>query len=362
MCSSDLAAIRFAQQRYEEDGRAERLVIAHAAAGNRADVTRIMDEQAEIDHTQWYSSVYSDTDVGLILRGADFLPLRKKYPAGVPPVDSRTQTVLLLTAPRQQSVSELRSALVPVLGETVQVEPLPTGETGSSLTSYLIQTDAERFVITLSKDRYTGEKPEIQPELKDTQLIRAVTEHRAWLAVTTFGTDWQNELQIAPACRLTSALLGDDCSAVYFTAAGRLAANNAELQKLLRDEKPQPALEKFGEQTWLNYSPEIDADADEAMGRRLREFVAAFEEKRAGEEFAIQVNVDAGFARETHWIPVRRIERGRYGHWTFTGEFTTDSRLNPQIRKGEPVAVGKYEVDDWRYKARGKTVRGRAAK
>jgi tetratricopeptide (TPR) repeat protein/uncharacterized protein YegJ (DUF2314 family) len=356
------AAIRFAQQRYEEDGQAERLVIAHAAAGNRADVTRIMDEQAEIDHTRWHSSLYSDTDVGTILRGADYLPLRKKYPAGVPPNYSRTQTVLLLTAPRQLDASKLQTALIPVLGENVEVELLPTGEPSDSLTSFLIQADSEQFVITLSKDRYTGENSGDQPKLKDAELTRAVTEHRAWLTVTTFGTDWQNKSQMTPACRLTSALLSDDCLAVYFTAAGRLAANDAKLQKLLRDEKPQQALEKLGEQTWLSYSPEIDAAADKTMRRRLRKFVSAFKKKSAGEEFAVQVNVDAGFAREAHWIPISKIERGRYGNWTFTGKFTTDSRLNPQIRKGEPVAVVKYEVDDWRYESRGKTFRGRNAK
>ncbi|MBT6155393.1 MAG: hypothetical protein HOL01_23370 [Planctomycetaceae bacterium] len=355
-------AIRFARQRFEEFGQPERLMIAHAAAGKRADVARFMDEQAAIDRTHWFSSVYSDTDVGPILRGADYLPLRKKYPPGVPPTYSRTQTELLLTAPRQLDASKLQSTLVPVLGENVKVESLPSGEPNQSLTSFLIQADSERFVITFGNDRYTGIEPSDQPTLKDAALTQAVTEHRAWLTLTTFGTDWQNESQIAPAYRLTSALLGDDCSAVYFTAVGRLAANDAELQKLLRDEKPQQALEKVGEQTWLSYSPDVDEEADESMRRRLKEFVSAFEDKKVGEEFAIQVNVDAGFAREAHWISVRRIERARYGGWTFTGEFSTDSRLNPYIRKGEPVAVGKYEVYDWRYKAGGKTFRGRAGK
>jgi len=352
-------ALRFARQRFEEYGQPQKLMIAHAAAGKRDDVARFMDEQAAIDRTHWFSSVYSDTDVGPILRGADYLPLRKKYPSGVPSNFNRTQTVLLLTAPRQLDASQLQSKLVPVLGEKVKVEQLLSGELSQSLTSFLIQADNERFVMTLSNDRYTGQ----EPKLKDAELTQAVTEHRAWLAVTTFGTDWQDVSQIAPAYRLTSVFLGDDCSAVYFTSGGRLAANDAELQKLLRDEKPQQALLKFGEQVWLQYSPDIDEDANASMRRRrLKEFVSAFEEKEAGEEFAVRVNVDAGFAREAHWISVHKFERGRYGNWTFTGEFSTDSRLSPQIRQGEPVAVGKYEVYDWRYKARGKSFRGRAVK
>ena len=355
-------AIRFAQQRFEEFGQPEKLMIAYAAAGKRADVARFMDEQAVIDRTRWFSSVYRDTDVGPILRSADYLPLRKKYPPGVPSQYSRTQTVLLLTAPRKLDASTLQSELVAVLGEEVTAKSLPSGESSESLTSFLIQAESQRFVVTFSNDRYTGIKPSDQPKLKDAELASAVTEHRAWLAVTTFGTDWQDESPIAPAYRLTSAFLGDDCSAVYFATAGRVAANDAKLQKLLRDEEPRQALEKFGEQTWLSYSPDLDDDADQAMRRRLREFTTAFVKKKAGEEFAIKMNMDAGFARETQWIPIHKVERGRYGDWTFTGEFSTDSHLNPDIRKGEPVAVGKYEVHDWRYTSRGKSFRGRAVK
>jgi uncharacterized protein YegJ (DUF2314 family) len=134
---------------------------------------------------------------------------------------------------------------------------------------------------------------------------------------------------------------------------------------LLRDEKPQQTLRDFGEQAWLNYSSDIDskdATADQAMWRRLKEFIAAFEAKKPGQEFAVQVEIRAGFARETHWIPIRSIERGRYGGWMFTGEFSIDSRLTPVIRQGEPVAVGKHDIADWRYTAGDRTVRGRASK
>jgi uncharacterized protein YegJ (DUF2314 family) len=130
------------------------------------------------------------------------------------------------------------------------------------------------------------------------------------------------------------------------------------LREILRSENPRQTLLDVGERIWLAEADPSDV-ADLSLRRRLKEFIADFEKKSPGDEFAVMVESRTGFASEAHWIAVHKIARGGYGDWTFTGEFAADSKLHPGIRKGEPVAVGKYEVADWRYTAGGETGQGR---
>ena len=259
----------------------------------------------------------------------------------------------------------MKTQLAEALGDEVTVEKLPAAAPTRQTESWLVQVGADRFVVTTGDGRFSEDDIYVRQRLQNAALIEAMDNHLGWMTVTAFANGWGDDSQIIPTCRMAMALQKDDLLAAFFKFNQKMTDDFEQLQALLEDMPTLKKLRDIGESTYL-YRDDGSDDADDAddrsMRRRLKEFVDQFKSRQPDDEFAVQIDLHAGFARESRWIQVNDLRPNTYAGWQFIGEFTTDSILYPEMQAGEPVVIGSYEITNWRYTHDGKQTLGQNPK
>jgi tetratricopeptide (TPR) repeat protein len=356
-------AVAAAEIMYEQ-GQSLPLILTSAAQGDVEKTTQLLTELSSSQYA--VTSVYYDEDIGHILRGKEFLPLRRRWPPGLRFDMGGGSVVVLLKKARQPDAGQLRDLLAAMPGTSPTVAEVPADATADAAASFVAGTSGNVYCVTFGSDRYQPDDDAYQPDIEDPALKRAVADHRGWLAIDVSSlNDTEDETEFPAACRLVAGSLGDDCLAVYFGDEfgdeGRLLLVESSTGDALRALQSSEALSELGEEVWMFRDPGLDEQVQKAIERRrrrLKEFCRALAERAPQQELFVKIQLRLGPALEPHWVAVRRIVHGSHGSIRFIGEFVADSLLAPEFRQGEPVCVEPYEVVDWKYSGQSKEPAG----
>ncbi|MFC1597228.1 tetratricopeptide repeat protein, partial [Planctomycetota bacterium] len=345
------AAETLAQAAYEEHGQWLPLVLVYATKGDVRETSQYLAECFASQYT--ITDAYYDEDVGAILRGDDYLPARRQYPPDLPHNLGRASFVVLSDEVRPPDSDWLARRLAPVIGENPTITEMPRKLQADSHTATLTVAAASGGVcfVTFGRDRLQCDA-EFEPSFRGRSLGRAIADHTAWVAVDAPASNTDNEeTEFSTVCRLVAALIDEHSLAVYLSDDARLIAVDQQLRDLLQRPNPYRPLLTAGQEAWLyrdTSDDQNDAQAAEQHPRRLDRLFSAFKTRQPDERFLVNVHLSPGFATESHWLAVRRITEGPRGRRRLFAQFTADSHLIPECRRGEPVAVRTYDVLDWK--------------
>jgi len=345
-------AMRVAQRWYDADGSTSLLILAHAAAGNVRETVRLIRETSNA--ASQAGRLFSDADVGQIVRGDAFRPLRTAFPPPLHAMRNTQSIVLLLKQPETLDAAALKKRLRDTPdtggGET-EIVMLPADDLATE-PSWIVRTGGESFGMTFGNDPYQVVAHNDLDSLKSDVLRRAVLDHQGWIAVdlidrTTPGSDDR----FAQLCHFVAPLIDDRCLGVYFWDEDLLLAATTETRDLLRKESPRAKILAAAESVYMLREIEPDRDrqkAIEACRRRLPELVAALANRRDGQTFAVAFRLTVGHVSRDAWLSLNRIAWSTYGAQRYLGHLTDDAIHLPALRSGEPLSLASYEITNWK--------------
>lgn len=341
------AAEPLAQAAYEEHGQWLPLVVVCATKGHVRETSQYLGECFLAQNT--ITEAYYDEDVGVLLRGDDYLPTRRQYPPHLPYDPARSSLVVLSDEAQPGDLQWLIPRVAPVIGEDPTINEMPHELRADShtTTSSLATVSGDVYFVTFGDRRLLCDE-EFGPTSVSRSLREAMTDHATWLAVDAPASNTADEdTEFSTVCRLIAALIDEHSLAVYLANDGRLIAVDQRLRDLLRRPAPYGPLLKAGRDAWLYGDPADDEDDVQQHPRRLTRLFSAFENRQPDERFLVNVHLSLGFATESHWLAVEQIIEGPRGRRQLFARFTADSFLIPECRRGETVAVRIYSVLDW---------------
>ena len=225
----------------------------------------------------------------------------------------------------RRSVRDLDADEVAALAADALGEPFTSGDpeatdyfvTGCA-PSFLLKRRDQTYLVHTFPRPYMDDPGAVAARASDRHLKHEVANHQAWLSVDLLGDVPPDELEDVYRVigRLMAALADNDCVALYCPEADRLSAPDAGLMARLRGEWPPDLFEQpyFPTPGLADTDPRMRAAVAEAR-RRWPEFVAAFEERRPGQSFAVKAKVtEPNGASEYLWLAVTALEGdGIYG-------------------------------------------------
>ncbi len=345
------AAMAIARAACEEEDDLLPMILVSARQGKVEETLELMQEHCPPQHV--LTGAYNDEDVGPILRSEEFLPVRREYPPGLSYDAAAVSVVLLLSEPRRPDADQVRTALLPVLGEDLSVGTLPARRPTDGTTSLVSTVPDGVYCLTFGSDRFTGDDDSYQPEIRDEARKEALASHNAWLAIDASDANLLGEeAEFASVCRLTAALLDEDSLAVYFSDEGQLIVVDPATREALRSDEPRRTLPPADEAVWLFRVVTADDDDKPQQSvsprRRFRELSSAFARRGPEQELQVQVEIRCGFASELAWLRVDRVFPGTRFDDRLIGRFTSPSLLMPHYRPGEPLSVAFHQILDWK--------------
>lgn len=356
-------AIAYADSRFQEDGQVDNLLIAHLAAGN-------LDEAREAfklhnDSTWSLSAIYSDEDVGERLHSEEFRSLREQFPPPLPYYPLAEIAVLFLDEPSEFDSGRLHELVDSLVEGEVIVSPIE-GERGASV--FLIESEDLTFLLTHSDSEFIPDEDPADHarELKDPQLQSALRDHRAWvsLGVLTGRRNETTQDEQTVGYEIVSKLIDEHCLGLFFENEQRIMLPAPDLRQVLESDSPDEKLKDLGEELWLYIDPPYDPAESLETQRcqaRLHQIAKAFADRTPDQEFLMQVELSANHVKEFHWISVDSVRKKPYGDYRITGQFQSASKIFPGVAVGEPVAIRKYEVYDWKYPSGDQIIQGRTS-
>ena len=318
------------------------LAVVHAA---QRDVERVLQELPGLDA----NFLYSDEDVGdAMLEDPQLAPLRQRHPPELY-VHEQYAVESVLFFREEQSVEQLRERVQ----EALNSDPLLHSWTArvldidvSPIVSFVTLIDSSPGQLLLT----AGTAPYSSPHDVDSADVRErLTDHAQWLAVERVRQT-EREQPSDGAYDLAARLANEDCIAIYLPTIFRLLPNTPEVRKALR-ENDRRQLDETGDSTWLSWSgwdsPERDREHRTAR-RRLPELVAAWEQRKAHDRYELLIQLQVGHASESHWLTLERIEQPGGPEAKYIAVPAEDSQLVATFRVGEPVALYRDDITNWR--------------
>ena len=344
------AAMAIARAAYEENDELLPMILVSAWQGKVEETSELLSEHCPPQHV--ITEAYNDEDVGRILRGEEFLPVRRQHPPGLSYDAAALSVVLFLSEPRRLDADQVRTVLLPVLGEELSVATLPAHRPADGTTSFVITVPDGVYCLTFGSDRFAGDDDSYRPQIRDEARKEAVAGHNAWLAIAASETNpVDEEAEFARVCRLTAALLGEDSLAIYFRDQQRLILVDPATREALCSDDPRRSLPQPDDAVWLFRAEAEDDDEEEqstSPRRRFRELASAFARRSPEQQFQVQVEIRLGLASELSWLRVDRLFRGTRFNDRLIGRFTSPSLLVPHYRSGEPLSITFQQILDWK--------------
>jgi uncharacterized protein YegJ (DUF2314 family) len=197
---------------------------------------------------------------------------------------------------------------------------------------------------------YFDNPEEHSDEIRELRTRKIVLEHRAWLAVDYMQLD-DSPQQLQEAYqhigRLLAELADSDCLGVFIPSTGQLHPYDENLEQKLRGPSPLDELMEFPFPAVLGIAdddPRMVAAVEEAR-RRWPEFVAAFEERQAEQNFAVKAAFSDGENTEFMWLQVSAVE----GEMIY-GVLDNDPVDVQNVACGDRVRVRIDKLNDWVYR------------
>jgi len=279
--------------------------------------------------------------------------------------------VLLLNAPRQMSVEELRNRASEAFGMTFEIDnpdatqfvievPVPLkGVPNGAAKSFIVKADEGVFMVNSFAIPYMENPAAFAGGIPDKRLSNAVSSHRAWISVDAMG-NVVDEKSKAEAYRIIGKMIAGlarpDCLAIYSPELQRCNEYDQVLQEKLRSNDP---LALFQEPTFV---PVINVDGEDPRmiravaeaRKRWPEFVSAFQSDLAKDKpFIIKAEFREGDKSEFMWVSVKTIEANR-----IYGVLENSPLELKNVKEGQEVAVQLSSLNDWMYSKDGEPVGG----
>ncbi len=213
--------------------------------------------------------------------------------------------------------------------------------------NYMIKAHGQMFLVNNYARPYIEDVEEVSEEIQELRLRQAVREHRAWMSVDRFGPAHMSEdASFHWIGRLLAELIDNDCTAIFCPGNSRGCVYDSDLDEVLRGPDPLQIFE-------ANHRPPVleISESDPLMMRAVQEarerwpeFVAAFEERQAGDVFAVKAPLSDGDMTEFMWLSVGAIENN-----IIFGRLDNDPVSIGRIKSGDRVRVAVDDLNDWLY-------------
>lgn len=263
--------------------------------------------------------------------------------------------VLLLRQPRDLDAPALARAAAAAFALDVRpgeagAGPCVVGETPH----FLVQLPDRLLAVHNAALPYFDNPAAVAADLPELRLRGAVARHLAWLSVECLHADAAAGDPYPAVARLAAALIDDGCLALCVPARRRVYVCEETVPGKLRGPDPISALESGGPAPVVGVAPNdprLLAAVREAR-RRWPEFVAAFEQREAGQIFSVKVPVREGKHTEYMWLSVSALENGM-----IYGRLDNEPVTMKRLRSGARLRVPVRDLNDWLY-TRGETLAG----
>jgi uncharacterized protein YegJ (DUF2314 family) len=280
--------------------------------------------------------------------------------------------VLLLNAPRQMSVEELRNRASEAFGMTFETDnpdatqfaievPVPPkmGVPNGAAKCFIVKADQGVFLVNNFAIPYMENPAAFSGGIHDKRLSNAISSHRAWISVDAIGNvvDENSKVEAYRIIgKMIAGLARPDCLAIYCPELQRCNEYDQVLQEKLRSNDP---LSLFQEPTFV---PVINVDGEDPRmiravaeaRKRWPEFVSAFQSDLAKDKpFIIKAEFKEGDKSEFMWVSVKTIEANR-----IYGVLENSPLELKNVKEGQEVAVQLSSLNDWLYSKDGESVGG----
>jgi uncharacterized protein YegJ (DUF2314 family) len=263
--------------------------------------------------------------------------------------------VLLLRQPLDLDADALARAAATAFGVEVRAGDSDAGAcvVGAS-PHFLAQLPDQLLAVHNAALPYFDNPAAVAASLPELRLREAVARHRAWVSVECLHADSTAGDPYLGVARLAAALIDGACLALCVPARKRVYVCEDGLPAKLRGPDPLGALDSGGPAPVVGIAPDdprLLAAVREAR-RRWPEFVAAFEQREAGQIFSVKVPVREGKQTEYMWLSVSALE-----HEMIYGRLDNEPVAMKRLHAGDRLRVPVRDLNDWLY-TRGDTLAG----
>lgn len=231
-------------------------------------------------------------------------------------------------------------------GSDEGVDGFVVGESPASLIKY-----HDRMILVNSfSDPYVESPEQAAQSIPDLRLRELFSEHRAWISCDALGVESFDDIEDVRAWYallgpLLSALVDDNCLAIYLPQTNQMYPNMEETLDMLKSSDPLAALDHDAPVPVIQIrddDPRMLAAVQEARDR-WPEFLAAFEQD-AGENFGVKAPITVGNNTEFIWLNVGAVENG-----VVYGKLANEPIDLGKLRLGSQVKTAVAEINDWAY-------------
>jgi tetratricopeptide (TPR) repeat protein/uncharacterized protein YegJ (DUF2314 family) len=369
-------ARRAAERLHQLGGDTYILAIVQAARRDHSSLRRVIVEHGLAGQS---GSLYYDDDCRDVLRSPGFRSFRDEYPPRLPLWPQLANVGLLLDRKADLTMEHVREAARRALGGDVEVSIVEPLATPGADKCYLVHSVPHKISITTLTRPYESDFEVFAGSPLESayhnhvavtivELLPAgVPKFGASTGVETLLTSLppaERELPSGALCRIAANLADEACLAYHVSGGmSRLLSNDEHTRAALLGPSPASELRKLGEVRSLAvniYEDHEDRVAARDRRKRFDEFLDAFHQRRAEQEFFFRVSLGEGIARELQWLRLKSVGESMPFFTKLVGTMTTDSKLVDWLVKGEPLSVGGDDVVDWKYTDGDRVVRGRA--
>lgn len=213
---------------------------------------------------------------------------------------------------------------------------------------FFVAHGSEFYLVHNHGRKYFDDEAAVCEALKELRLIKAVTDHEAWISVDMMHSmSLRDPESFYPEMAIAVAEFADENTlAIYRPDTGHINIWDAELKRKLLDGDPVQAIT---EPTNVPVVPIKDDDprmlAATAEARsRWPEFIAAFGKREPGQTFSVKAPVSREGNTEFIWIEVTAIEGEN-----IRGDLGNDPVDLGRLKMGDEVVVPVADLNDWVY-------------
>jgi len=288
----------------------------------------------------------------VVLLGLAIIIVRRRRAAAAPAASDEPfhSFVWLLRRPRRLDVPKLQVFAQRAFGVRFNsTDPSAVVLEAEPGRLFVVRCTAGTLGVVTVSEPYVEDIADAADSIRDFELKEAIQRHVAWVSVDLLGEEGalpDEEMAYAAIGKMAAELAADDCLALYSVRTGQLISYADDLLPILRSENPRAAfdLERPDEVTEIDEDdPRLLAAAAEAR-KRWPEFLAAFEQKRPQQGFAVKVPFHEGEEVEYMWVEVSKIE-GEAIH----GQLANEPAVVKTLKLDDPVQVNLKDLNDWIY-------------
>jgi len=265
------------------------------------------------------------------------------------PAEPLKSLVLLLRAPRDLTVGQLRQAVATSLGVLCEgTDKKAANFITDTPPAFLIRVEGYTLLVNNCDSLYIDRSQNTPENIPNIRLQQVIRDHRAWLSVDLLEapTNSSFDLIYQRLGRLIATLTSDDCVGIYCPETNQLNVWHPTLIAHLQGSKPLQAVTELADVPAVRVTANDTQlqEASNAATSMWSIFVNAFEQRHPGQTFAVKAPFTDGHETEYMWLLVTEI-----GENTVIGSLDNDPVYLRNVGAGDTVTVSLDQVNDWLY-------------